>query len=200
MLFRSERARARVEARRRQRGEPHRVTAFFQIDDPYSALAAQLWIPLLARYDILLDVHLVSSLADANTPEPALLADYARGDCARVAPHYGLFFPAAAQAPSAETVALAAGILAACEGRARVALTATVATAVWMGDRAALEGLAATHGRATPDAVRDCIVAGNGLRARLGHYAGAMFHYGGEWYWGVDRLHHLERQIGRAHV
>ena len=22
-----------------------------------------------------------------------------------------------------------------------------------------------------------------------------MFHYGGEWYWGVDRLYHLEQRL-----
>ncbi len=37
--------------------------------------------------------------------------------------------------------------------------------------------------------------AGNRLREQLGHYLGAMFFYGGEWYWGVDRLHHLERRL-----
>ena len=33
------------------------------------------------------------------------------------------------------------------------------------------------------------------LRARLGHYLGAMFHFEGEWYWGLDRLHHLETRL-----
>lgn len=36
---------------------------------------------------------------------------------------------------------------------------------------------------------------GERLRARLGHYLGAMFHFEGEWYWGVDRLHHLEPRL-----
>ncbi|MGJ8558977.1 MAG: 2-hydroxychromene-2-carboxylate isomerase [Litorimonas sp.] len=32
------------------------------------------------------------------------------------------------------------------------------------------------------------------LRA-LGHYQGGMIHYGGEWYWGLDRLHYLENRL-----
>ena len=36
---------------------------------------------------------------------------------------------------------------------------------------------------------------GEALRKRLGHYLGAMFHFEGEWYWGLDRLHHLERRL-----
>lgn len=34
------------------------------------------------------------------------------------------------------------------------------------------------------------------LRERLGHYGSAMTWYEGEWYWGVDRLHHLETRLG----
>lgn len=33
------------------------------------------------------------------------------------------------------------------------------------------------------------------LRRTLGHYGSAMFYLGGEWYWGVDRLCHLERRL-----
>ena len=36
---------------------------------------------------------------------------------------------------------------------------------------------------------------GNSLRRKLGHYSGAMFYYEGEWYWGVDRLYHLEARL-----
>lgn len=31
--------------------------------------------------------------------------------------------------------------------------------------------------------------------AALGHYQGGMIHYGGEWYWGLDRLHYLEARL-----
>ncbi|MEP3466078.1 MAG: DsbA family protein, partial [Parasphingorhabdus sp.] len=31
--------------------------------------------------------------------------------------------------------------------------------------------------------------------AELGHYSGATFYYAGEWYWGVDRLFHLEQRL-----
>ena len=33
------------------------------------------------------------------------------------------------------------------------------------------------------------------LRKRLGHYLGATLWFGGEWYWGIDRLHHLEQRL-----
>jgi len=31
--------------------------------------------------------------------------------------------------------------------------------------------------------------------AELGHYQGGMLYYGGEWYWGLDRLHYLEARL-----
>lgn len=37
------------------------------------------------------------------------------------------------------------------------------------------------------------LAQGSARLAELGHYSGAMFYYGGEWFWGVDRLFHLEQ-------
>ncbi len=32
-------------------------------------------------------------------------------------------------------------------------------------------------------------------RKKWGHYLGATLYYEGEWYWGIDRLHHLEARL-----
>jgi len=32
-------------------------------------------------------------------------------------------------------------------------------------------------------------------REQLGHYLGGTLYYGGEWYWGLDRLHYLESRL-----
>ena len=44
-----------------------------------------------------------------------------------------------------------------------------------------------------PDAAT--LDAGSARLAQLGHYSGAMFHYGAEWFWGVDRLFYLEQWL-----
>ncbi|MFM8481461.1 MAG: DsbA family protein [Gammaproteobacteria bacterium] len=41
------------------------------------------------------------------------------------------------------------------------------------------------------------LAAGAALRRRLGHYLGGMFHFEGEWYWGLDRLHYLESRLAK---
>jgi hypothetical protein len=73
---------------------------------------------------------------------------------------------------------------------------------LWSGDEAALAALATEIGEAGDAETRDAIAAGTALRERRGHYLGAMFYLAPEWYWGVDRLHHLERRLaleGAAH-
>jgi 2-hydroxychromene-2-carboxylate isomerase len=185
-----------AERRRRLRGEPHRVLYFHQVDDPYSHLAAQVLPALLARYDVELAPHLVAPPSDAAAPERERLVAFARRDAADVAPGYGLVFPAQAAPPKAGCVELATRVLAASlDPHAFAHVAASVGDALWRGDRGALEVRARDAGAASAEDARAAVSAGTELRERLGHYLGAMLHYGGEWYWGVDRLHHLERRL-----
>ena len=60
-----------------------------------------------------------------------------------------------------------------------------------------------THADAVPGILTDLgpvadRPTGDALRARLGHYLGAMLHFEGEWYWGIDRLHFLEQRLRDA--
>jgi 2-hydroxychromene-2-carboxylate isomerase len=75
------------------------------------------------------------------------------------------------------------------------ALAGPVGEALWSGDRE--RQLAVAREIGVTDAATSQALAGEGsrVRERLGHYLGAMFFYAGEWYWGVDRLHHLERRL-----
>jgi 2-hydroxychromene-2-carboxylate isomerase len=43
----------------------------------------------------------------------------------------------------------------------------------------------------------ETLTQADALRRKLGHYLGATLYYGGEWYWGIDRLHHLESRLQR---
>ncbi len=48
---------------------------------------------------------------------------------------------------------------------------------------------------ASDDAVASHLRDSAAMRTRLGHYLGATFFYAGEWYWGIDRLYHLEKRL-----
>jgi 2-hydroxychromene-2-carboxylate isomerase len=185
-----------VERRRRLRGEAHRILYFHQVDDPYGQLAAQVLPELVARYDVELVPHLAGPPSDAAAPERERLAAFARFDAADVAPGYGLAFPADASAPTPDRVELASRTLAASIAAGSFAREAARAgAALWSGDRDRQLAVAREIG-VTDAATGSALCAeGSRLRERLGHYLGAMFFYGGEWYWGVDRLHHLERRL-----
>jgi 2-hydroxychromene-2-carboxylate isomerase len=179
---------------RRLRGEALAVDYFHQADDPYSHLAAQLAGPLAQRYGVELRAWIVPPPDDAAAPERARLAAYALRDAARVAAEYGLEFPAPARPPSLAAVALAQRILvAAARSRGFCEVAAEVGRALWSGDQRALatwEPVAAE-----PDEAAAAVAVGGAERARRGHYLGAMFHFEGEWFWGADRLSHLEARL-----
>jgi 2-hydroxychromene-2-carboxylate isomerase len=182
-----------VEMRRRLRGQPHRVLYFHEVEDPYSHLAAQTLERFAARYDVEIVPHLVGE-AEA-VPERALLAAYARADAAAIAAPYGLEFPPAAGPPDADLARRAARLLATAPATRFVSRAAPIGTALWTGDRGAMERLGQELPNASENEVRAARAKGSALRKRLGHYAGAVFHYGGEWYWGVDRLSYLEERL-----
>lgn len=129
--------------KRRMSGQTPTLFYFHQVDDPYSAVAAQLLGPLAARYAVQIKTWLVPPPDDAAAPERERLVAYARRDAVRLARAYGLDFPTNAPPPA----------------------------------------------NAAPES------EGGPLRAQLGHYLGAMFYFEGEWYWGVDRLNHLEERL-----
>ena len=186
--------RGAASAARRLRGRAREVHYFHQVDDPYSALAAQTVRPLTERYEIALVPHLVAKPSDAAAPERALLEAFARRDAADVARGYGLAFPANAAAPN--STARAQRVLArAISQGAFLDSAPRVSAALWSGDPGALAALARELGEASEAEASAAIAEGSALRERLGHYLGAMFHYEGEWYWGIDRLHHLERRL-----
>lgn len=188
--------RARYERQRRKTGAVHRVEYFHQVDDSYSHLAAQLLKPLLQRYDIELVCYLVSGPTGKNSPEPQLQPMQAATDASCIAPHYNLSFPELQSSiPDTPLVELASAILAVQDTSEFINCAAGVGEALWSGDRGALESLAANYGCGSAGDIAACLEAGNARRAKLGHYAGAMFYYAGEWYWGVDRLHYLETRL-----
>ena len=185
---RQDRLRRAAEKKRRVAGEPHTVDYFHQTDDPYSCLVAQVLPVLAARYDIKLRCHLVSAPPNWAAPDRQRLEAWSRIDAQKLARKAGLAFGSVSDQPSKSRLAQAEAALAASLDDGRfVEDAASISLALWSG---------------APLPVRDAAVAaakaaGDALRGRLGHYLGGTLHYGGEWYWGLDRLHYLEERLAR---
>lgn len=177
-------------------GRRHVVHYFHQVDDPYSHLAAQLLEPLLERYDIDLDVHLVGPPPDSAAPERERLVAYSRVDAERVAEARGLAYRDPGTQPAPELVAAATRALAtATSPRAFASLAPRAGEALWDGDAEALEALEIDQYVDPGFDTAPTLARGNAMREKLGHYLGAIFHYAGESYWGVDRLGYLETRL-----
>jgi len=187
--------RVQVEKQRIKAGQGHVVEYFHQVDDGYSHLAAQVLQSLAAHYDIELVCHLVRGPEGDNVAEPELLLRLSRYDAFHVAPDYGLEFPEHDAAPDPALVKLASNILAAQDSNDFIACAADVGRALWAGDENGLQALAERHGSATQAETEAKTATGTARRQELQHYSGAMFYYGQEWYWGVDRLYHLEKRL-----
>lgn len=185
-----EKNRKQAEAVRKATGAPHRVEYFHQLDDPYSHLTAQVLARFAARYDVEVVPHLIRATGGKDQPELEKLAVWARRDAGLIAPHLGLTFPdAAGQVPGRALQTTAGRSLAAKSAEDFVASIAEISTALWQG------GDVSTGALASDAEANKALDEGSARLVDLKHYSGAMFYYGGEFYWGIDRLFHLEQRL-----
>jgi 2-hydroxychromene-2-carboxylate isomerase len=188
--------RERAEKARLRRGEPHLLHYFHQTDDPYSALVAACLPALAARYKLHIQAHLVGPPPDNAAPERDKLIAYSRKDAALLAQRHSLMFRDTGAQPDPANIEQAQALLvAAIEQQHFIANAPAISAALWSDPKALASLSAASHEAPDASGVAAHLKAGQALRQRLGHYLGGMFYYGGEWYWGIDRLHHLERRL-----
>jgi 2-hydroxychromene-2-carboxylate isomerase len=191
--------RALAEARRRVARRPHVVSAFLQLDDPWSYLLAHYLPALAAHFRIELRVYLVEALGGGYQPAPDLLAEYAVQDCKRLAGELGIPFLDKGPTPPIEHRRALLETLAARADEADFAdELRAVLTLFWRGDsEAAARRIDVPAQKGGADRV---IATSQALLKKLGHYNSAMLHYAGEWYWGIDRLHYLEARLDALHA
>ncbi|MGI9344919.1 MAG: DsbA family protein [Gammaproteobacteria bacterium] len=186
--------RQKYEHKRQAQKQRHQVEYFHQFADPYCHLTAQILKKLVQNYDIELRCHVITSFGGKNQPFAEDLIRYSRADAERVAPFYGLNFPTEAPIkPQQHLQKVAAEALCNLHGSAFTEHIQEVSQALWTGDSATLKGLSLQNPNRKQ--VDQSLAAGNQAIRKMGHYSGGSFFYAGEWYWGVDRLFHLEDRL-----
>ncbi|MFM6990396.1 MAG: DsbA family protein [Rhodoferax sp.] len=182
--------RAKATLVRKLTGRKAQVHYFHQADDPYSHLCVQVLQGLAGAYDIRLIPHLVNPPQDSAAPERVRLAHWSLRDAGTLARVYGLHAPRpdAGNPSPAAVQATEAALTAALDNGTFIMQAAALSADLWNGHAMP------THGASAPR-VAECKAQGDALRKRNGHYLGGTFYYGGEWYWGLDRLHHLEERL-----
>lgn len=191
----TDKRRIKQEKQRVNQKLPHRIEYFHFVDDPYSHLTAQILETFSARYNIQLTCYLVSKPPGDNAPEFELLMNLARYDAYMISEKYGLSFEACKEAPKQDVIKIAQSILAAQDDQSFTSCVAEVSHAMWSDDKEQLLELSKKFGSAPSEVISKSIALGDARRAELKHYSGAMFYYAGEWYWGIDRLYHLENRL-----
>ncbi|ARM82175.1 DsbA family protein [Marinobacter salarius] len=176
--------------RAKTRGESDLVQVFVNPRDPFGLPLLQALIQLQERFYVRFRVHTVWQLDDNMYPEPALWRTWAQQDATRLAQLYGFTPPDRPTAPSETELTTATARLLNAEKTGEGLITAV----------RVLEDLWHSHSGSPPDTAparydHAQLSENERLLRRLGHYQGSMTRYLGEWFWGVDRLDHLERRL-----
>ena len=179
------------------KGTP-RLTFWHQVDDPWSHLLAQALPRFLAGFpQVQLELEVIPPPAADADPEPQLRAAHAFRDAAELAmDHRGLEFPTTPPELPEDRVRRAnAALLSITDGRVALDAAIRIGEALWTDDpealRDAVDEIGAVPGHRIDPLLEDAYAR---LR-KAGHYQGAMLQYGGEWFWGVDRLVHLAERL-----
>lgn len=181
---------------RRRQNLPHEVTFFYKPGDPYSHLLLQKLQQLTTDFDISLHCKVVLNLPKEMLPEPDLLDDYALHDAKRLAQTCNLEFPDNAKQPTQAAQRLVSQTLLAINNSERfITIAHQLGEKLWQHDYQSLETLAEQfaeqYGTLHPFQAEKRLVENEALLVKKGHYLSGTLHYGGEWYWGIDRLHYL---------
>ncbi|MFQ5609741.1 MAG: DsbA family protein [Woeseiaceae bacterium] len=186
--------RAKTELQRKVTGQRHVVSTFLELDDPYSYLLSHYLSELVEHFDIELRVYLTEAVTGPLRPAPELYTEYALADCTRVARELGIPFLDVNDTPPVEQrLALLDALAARADGESFANELFEAMAAYWRGDA---EAVARRAQEASGSGAAALLQENQQKLESLGHYNTAMLHYGGEWYWGIDRLHYL---VARLH-
>lgn len=174
------------------RGEQDLAQVFINPRDPFGLPLLQALIHLQKTYRVRFRVHTVWRLDDDMFPEPALWSAWAQQDATRLARLYDLMPPDRPTAPSeTELTSATARLLAAEKTPEALAAALTIFDELWHSTTDETR-------TARPDEAT--LARNESMLRRLGHYQGSMVWYLGDWFWGMDRLDHLERSLTRQRL
>lgn len=188
--------RARTERRRVRKKQPHMVSVYLRINDPYSYVLLQVLEQLERRYPLAYDFRTVLTLQPDMYPAPDLWEKNAFVDGAYLARLYDLQYPTTRPKSTLQRDArLTAQLLHWELQPGYLGNALSLFSAYWQGDDASADALVDADIANSVECYQHHLQANENLLKSNGHYLSGMLHYGGEWYWGLDRLEHLEQRL-----
>lgn len=183
--------------RQQLKKEPRRLDFYFDVADPWSYLVAQAVSRLVEAYPVELGFHVITPPASDVDPQPGMRAKHAVRDAQLLAEYWNLEFAGKKEADPGVQREVGSALIRQRPANDQLRAALELSQAMWSGDRKALTKLLGTWGTESTGSIAPILNANYAELRKAGHYQGAMLAYGGQWYWGIDRLPYLEEQLAR---
>lgn len=202
------------EVQRKLLGRSHHIEIYLRINDPYSYLLVQVLADFELRFNVTMEFRAILNLQQDMYPEAEMWHDNGFLDATHLADLYQLEWPS--EAPNDKEDAKDAAskqhqkssqLLLALEAQGREnnsvdwAAVEAVFKQYWfqqpfndLTQRLSADGKPC-GAELTESVIDQHLMANEKRLADQGHYMSAMLKYAGEWYWGLDRLDHLEKRL-----
>ena len=189
------------EVKRRLLPSLNTVIFYHRVNDPYSLLLLQAMPRFLEDFKVNLQIRFVLDLPEETSPHQDMQAKYALQDARRLAKLHELVFPEDAKTPSYEDSLKATAILLKHQNRPKLLhLVTEVTGALWGCSTTTFQSAAKRYGSLKDTEARPLLNQATAELLARGHYNSAMLYYGGEWYWGLDRLAHLADRLNKPGI
>lgn len=173
------------------------LTYYFDLEDPWSYLGAQVLRRLVEHYGVPFELHPISQPAQDVVPQGDLRAAYAVRDAQELAAYFDLEFAGKKTADPGLALRAACGLVRELSPEAKLEAALGLARALWSHDAKGIAAVLGTTGAESSVAVPPRLATGYAELRKRGHYWGAMIWYRGTWYHAIDRLEHLEAALAR---
>lgn len=178
-----------------RRGEPRRLDVYVDIADPWSYLAAQAARRLVDAYGVELGVHVITPPASDVDPAPTMRTKHAVRDAQLLADYWDIDFAGKKEADPGTVRDVATALVKDRPAADQLTAVLELTGALWAGDKKQVALFLGKWGTESSMRVPPILNANYEALRKAGHYQGAMLAYGGEWYWGLDRLRYLEEAL-----
>jgi len=180
------------------------IIFYHRLNDPYSYLLLLEIMKLEQKYLIKVSVELLFELPPDLNPEPKKLAKYALKDANLLAKLHNIDVPEFKKAPTRRNTFQATSCLLKQKPQSNnkakrlhfLQLVSELTGALWENSSTTLESCLNRYGTMPERKAKKALDLSQQQLLSRGHYMSAMINYGGEWYWGVDRLNYLTQRIG----
>jgi 2-hydroxychromene-2-carboxylate isomerase len=186
-----------TELKERVTKAPRKLALYFDIAEPWSYLAAQAASRLVEHYPVELEFHVITPPASDVDAFPILRAKHAVRDAQQLADYWDVDFPGKKEADPGSVRDVGTVLIRDRPPRDQLRAALELSHELWSNDKKKLVQLMGVWGTETHGAIAPILNANYAELRKAGHYMGGMLGYGGEWYWGIDRLPYLEQALAR---